>query len=321
MACGGYDRISALYDGSVRPEGVELRPFTIDDPMELFARMLNDEFDISEMSLSRCFIMRANKTARFVVLPVFPSRMFRHGYIFVNRRTIANPKDLEGKRVGVRGYQMTAAVWIRGILRNDCGVSLDEIEWLEGGVNESRVPGGSALNIHPRKSLKIQDIPGDRTLSDMLSRGEIDALIGHNIPDAFGRNEDIVRLFPDYHATERDSFRSTGVFPIMHALVIREDLYRAHPWLGTSIYKACDAAKSLAQKQARSSHATRFMLPWLRAHLDELEQVFGQDPWPYGLAQNRKTLEAFHQFLLDDGFLSEPISLHDVFAPVGGAKM
>jgi 4,5-dihydroxyphthalate decarboxylase len=319
FACGGYDRMGALYDGTVQVEGAELAPIVLDDPMECFSRMLNGEFDVSEMSLSRCFIMRANRSAKFAVLPVFPSRMFRHGFIFLNRRTISKPKDLAGKRIGVRGYQMTAAVWIRGILREN-GVSLDDVKWFEGGVNESRIPGGSGLNIHPDKKLDIQHIARDKTLSEMLARGEIDALIGHNIPDSFGKCEDVIRLFPDYPHAERESYKRTGIFPIMHGLVIREDLHRSHPWLATSLYNACDAAKSLAQVKARNSHATRFMLPWLREHLDELDEVFGSDPWPYGVSKNLETLNAFHQLLLDDGFLSAPIALDDVFARIGGAK-
>ncbi len=318
LACGPYDRMGGLFDGSITAEGVDLRALAIDHPMEIFSRMLkNREFDISEMSLAHCFILRASREARFVTLPVFPSRMFRHGCIFVNRQAVRSPKDLEGKRIGVQGYQMTAAVWIRGLLR-DQGVSLDAVKWLEGGVNERGVTGGAATSLRPAKPLDIGHVGNERRLSDMLAAGEIDALIGAITPDSFGKSPDVVRLFPDFHAAERRYFQETGIFPIMHALVVREEIYRDNRWLATSLYKACDAAKIKAQRQAKFSGALRFMLPWLAEHLEELEQVFGADPWPYGVPANRKALDAFGRHLVEDGFYAAPLPLDEVFVPVEG---
>jgi 4,5-dihydroxyphthalate decarboxylase len=277
----------------------------------------NREFDVSEMSLAHCFILRANGAANFVTLPVFPSRMFRHGCIFVNRRAVRSPKDLEGKRIGVQGYQMTAAVWIRGLLR-DQGVSLDGVKWLEGGVNERGVAGGAATSLRPARPLDIGHVGNERRLSDLLAAGEIDALIGAITPDSFGQSPDVVRLYPDFHAAERRYYQETGIFPIMHALVVREEIYRDHRWLAASLYKACDAAKAKAQYQAKFSGALRFMLPWLAEHLEELEQVFGADPWPYGVPANCKALDAFGRYLVEDGFYATPLALGDVFVLIDG---
>jgi 4,5-dihydroxyphthalate decarboxylase len=320
MACGPYDRMNAIYTGAVQIEGADLTAIPIDQPMEIFSRMLkNNEFDISEMSLTHCFTLRAAGKANFVSLPIFPSRMFRHGFIFINKNAgIAAPKDLAGKRIGVQGYQMTAAVWIRGILRADCGVSFEDVSWFEGGVNERGVVGGAATSMRPNQKLDIQHIGNSRTLSDMLAAGEIDALIGAIAPASLYSSNNVTRLFPDYHQVERAFFARTGIFPAMHALVMREELYRKNRWLATSVYKACEEAKRLSLAQTRFTGALRFMLPWLPEALEEIDEVFGGDPWRYGIKDNVKTLDAFNQALVADQFLSAPMSLDEVFVPIEG---
>ena len=200
---GPYDRMAAIFDGTVAIDGVELNAFPVQQPMEIFARMLrNDEFDISEMSLAHCFFLRQRGLARFVSIPVFPSKMFRHSFIFVNRNAVTKPADLKGKRIGVQGFQMTAAVWIRGLLRDEYGVSLDNVQWIEGGVNEKGVAGGDATSFHP-PGLRITSAGTEKTLSDMLAGGEIDALIGAVTPASLVTSRDVVRLFPNYHELER----------------------------------------------------------------------------------------------------------------------
>lgn len=324
FACGPYDRMAPLYDGSVAIDGVTLTPRVIQFPVEIFSRMLkNDEFDIAEMSLTHCFTLRTQGKARFVAIPVFPSRMFRHGFTFINRRSgIRTPKDLEGRRIGVQGYQMTAAVWIRGILQREHGVSFDGVRWFEGGVNQPGVAGGEAMSMRPDGSLAIEHIGDKRTLNDMLAAGEIDALIGAFAPLSLRTNPDVVRLFPDYHQRERDYYQRTGIYPIMHALVMREELHRRHPELATNVYRACLTAKNTALQLARFSGAMRYMLPWLYEHLEEMDEVFGNDPWPYGLEQNRAALELFGQFLVEQKFVSTQPRLEDVFVAVdeGGTR-
>lgn len=320
LACGPYDRMAAIYDGTVRVESVDLRCIPIEQPMEVFSRMLKyQEFDIAEMSLTHCFILRAANNASFVTLPVFPSRMFRHGFIFINRKAgIKDPKDLKGKRIGVQGFQMTAAVWIRGILHREYGVSFEGVEWIEGGVNERGVAGGPATSIRPSQKLNIRYIGNDKTLSEMLAAGELDAIIGAVRPNSLFSSPDVARLFPNYHQEEVDYFKRTGVFPGMHALVIRQDVYRANRWLATSLFKACNQAKAFSLRQTNFTGSLRFMLPWLTESLEEIDDLFGGDPWPYGLEANRKMLDAFNLALADDGFLAEPMKLEEVFVPVEG---
>lgn len=322
FACGPYDRMEPLYNGTVSVEGGDLVPRVIQTPMHIFGPMLkNGEFDISEMSLTHCFTLRAQGQAKFVTLPVFPSRMFRHGFTYINRRSgIHSPADLKGKRIGVQGYQMTAAVWIRGILEQEYGVSFEGVRWFEGGVNQRGVAGGDATAMHPDPSVHIEPIGNDRTLNEMLQSGEIDALVGAFAPMSLGKNPDVVRLIPDYHRHERDYYKRTGVYPIMHALVIREDVHRKYPWLAGNLYKACVESKNLALKQAGFTGAMRYMLPWLYEHLEEMQEVFGDDPWPYGLEANRPTLEAFGRHLVEQKFLSRPMRLEEVFiSPAEGA--
>jgi 4,5-dihydroxyphthalate decarboxylase len=320
LACGPYDRMAAIYDGTVRVESVDLRCIPIEQPMEVFSRMLKyQEFDIAEMSLTHSFTLRAANKAGFVTLPVFPSRMFRHGFIFINRRSgISGPKDLKGKRIGVQGYQMTAAVWIRGILHREYGVSFDGVEWIEGGVNERGVAGGAATSMRPSQNLNIRYVGKDKTLSEMLAAGELDAIIGAVRPDSLFSSPDVQRLFPDYHQAELGYYQRTGVFPAMHALVIRDEVYQANRWLATSLFKACNQAKAISLRQTNFTGSLRFMLPWLTESLEEIDKVFGGDPWPYGLEPNRKMLDAFNLALVDDGFLAAPLKLEDVFVPVEG---
>jgi len=315
LACGPYDRTEALATGVVRPEGIDLVYVPVQSPPELFARMVATEcYDVSEMSCSLYFIRRNRGGFPFVAIPVFPSRMFRHGFVFVNRNSsIQTPKDLEGKRVGVPEYSQTAAVWIRGILQDEYGVDWSSCKWYTGGVNGLGRP--DALVEWPKTAPPIQRV-FDRTLNDMLVAGDLDALIGARIPRALGRDPRVERLFADYRAVEKDSYQRTGIFPIMHTVVIRESVYRQHPWVAHSLYKAFVAAKTWCLEQMRFSGALRYTLPWLHAELEDTERVLGEDPWPYGLEKNRRTLQTLLRYLVEQGFVERPKPLEELFAPV-----
>lgn len=314
FACAPYDRMQPLFDGSVKIEGVEIRPIPIGQPVEIFGPMLaRDAFDIAEMSFTHCFVLYANGRARFRTLPVFPSRMFRHGFIFVNRHAGINaPADLAGKRIGVQGFQMTAAVWIRGLLREDYDVSFADVKWYEGGVNEAALAGTESTSMHP-PGLRVRSAPPDQTLSAMLAAGEIDALIGATIPESLYTSDRVARLFPQTHDVERAYFERTSIFPIMHGLVVRSSLLAEHPWLGPAIVRACEEAKAKALSAVRFSGSLRYMLPWLRESIEEIDQVFDGDPWVYGIQKNRAALTAFNRYLVDDGFLSEMLALETLF--------
>jgi 4,5-dihydroxyphthalate decarboxylase len=316
LACGDYDSTQALREGLVRPEGIDLIYVPIQSPPEIFARMVKKHsFDVCEMSTSHYITMRAKGGFPFLALPIFPSRFFRHGNIFVNEESgIETPKDLEGKRIGVQEYRQTAAIWIRGILQSEYGVDLDGVRWYEGGVDRPRPPDAD-MDLRPNKPVSITLI-GETSLGDMLARGEIDALIGARTPACYGKAPNMRRLFADFRAVERDYFHKTGIFPMMHTLMVRQEVYDANPWIAESLFKAWEASKAIAKEKTRFSGTLRHMLPWLFADLDEIDQVFGGDPWPNGLEPNRKALEILVGYLVDQGFVERPVPLEELFAPV-----
>jgi 4,5-dihydroxyphthalate decarboxylase len=242
--------------------------------------------------------------------------VFRHGYIFINMNAGINaPADLNGKCVGVQEYRQTAGVWVRSILQHDHGVDLDSITWVEGGVDGPRREDHE-MDLRPVGELKLEMIGPQRTLSDMLEAGEIDAYFGARRPAAFDKGRNVVRLFPDYRAREKDFYRRTGFHPIMHTLVIREELFREHPWAAESLFKACRASKAWALQQMRFSGAQRSMLPWLYDEIAEMDELMGSDPWPYGLEANRKILQAFQSDLVEQHFLAPAKPVEELFTPI-----
>jgi 4,5-dihydroxyphthalate decarboxylase len=317
MACGPYDRMEALAQGIIQAEGIALRYLAIQSPPEIFARMIKTRsFDVAEMSLAHYSIMRTRGEFPFVAIPVFPSRLFRHGYIFINKNAgIKEPSDLRGRRVGVQEYRQTAGVWVRSILQHDHGVDLERTIWVEGGVNEPRQEDHE-MDLRPVGELKLEMIGPERTLSDMLEAGEIDAYFGARRPVAFDQGRNVVRLFPDYRAREKDFFRRTGFHPIMHTLVIREELFRENPWVPESLFKACQASKAWALRQMRFSGAQRNMLPWLYDEIAEMDALMGPDPWPYGLQANRRILQAFQSYLVEQHFLAAAKPVEELFASI-----
>lgn len=316
MACGPYDRMEALRYGQVRPDGVDLRYLSIQNPTQIFGRMLQHrEFDVAEMSCSGYLCSRGQDDYPFVALPVFPSKVFRHGFIFINTQAgIQDPKDLEGKKIGVPAYRQTAAVWIRGILKEEYGVALDRINWYEGPIDEPEVHPLAADQ--PNKQVSLQVIPPGKSLSGMLESGELDALISARSPACMGKSDRVRRLFPNYRELEREYYGKTGIFPIMHTVVVQEELYRENPWLAQSMYKAMEESKNRCLSQMRYSGAMRYVLPWLYDDLDEMDRVFGGDPWPYGLEANRVNLETLQRYLVDQGLAKEARPLEELFTPV-----
>lgn len=316
VGCGPYDRTEALRSGIVQPEGIDLTYVPIKSPPEVFARMVKHHaFDFSEMSTSMYLTLRAKNEFPFIALPVFPSRVFRHGFIFINKKSgIKSPRDLEGKKIGVPEYRQTAAIWIRGILQHEYGVDMDTIHWYEGGANVPREP--DVLDLRPDREIDIQFIGPEKSLNDMLAAGEIDAMIGARKPDSLDTCDDVGRLFPNYRDEEKTYFKKTGIFPIMHTLVISEELHKNQPWVAESVYKAFVEAKALCLEEMRFSGTMRYALPWLFADIDEMDEVFGGDPFAYGLEQNRPTLEALITYLHDQKFLAEKVAIEDMFLPM-----
>jgi 4,5-dihydroxyphthalate decarboxylase len=317
FACCRYDRTEAIREGSVAVDGAELICITLESGRDVFDRMVGGrEFDVSELSASEYISLAGRGDCPFVALPVFPSRVFRHGYIFINRRSgVRTPKDLEGRRVGLPLYTQTAAIWARGHLMHQFGVDLDSIRWVEGAVE------GAGTHGKPHAPRLLRHIPIEQntsgtSLAVLLAKGEIDALIGSRKPQTLGRDGDVVRLFPDHRALEREFYRTTGIFPIMHLIVIRRELHERHHWLATSLYKAFVEAKSRALERMRYSGSLSAMLPWLQSEIEEIDEVFGGDAWPYGVEPNRPTLEALVAYMVEQHFISKPIPIEDLFVPV-----
>jgi 4,5-dihydroxyphthalate decarboxylase len=314
LGCGRYDRTWPMIEGRVVPEGVDLN-YVVMDPEELFWRMAkHQEFDVSEFSLGAYVIMLSRGECSLVGIPVFPSRFFRHSCIYIHVGSgIGKPEDLRGKRVGVPDYTMTANVWIRGMLEHDFGVKPTAMKWFTGGLNE---PGRKQrVATRPIEGLSITHLE-DRVLSEMLDRGEIDALVGAREPDCYHRgSKNVARLWPNYPEIERDYYRRTGIFPIMHPIVIRRDVYEKNRWLAQSLFKAFMESKTICQRELASQSTLKCMLPWLIRELEDTVQLMGKDYWPYGLEPNRKTLETFIAYCVEQGLAESPVRVEDLFAP------
>lgn len=315
FACGLYDRMLPLYTGEVRPDGIDLDFVISDSPRALFDHMTGpDAYDAAEMSASEFVARLAAGRCPFVAIPVFPSRLFRHSFITINRKAgIKAPKDLEGKRVGTAIYTQTASVWTRGMLAHDYGVDLSTIQWVQGDLDKPGRHTDAAL-MPLLKPAAIEDNDSGKSLAQLLEIGELDAVVAPRLPESFGIHPDIQRLFPDFRAVELDYYRRTKIFPIMHVVVIRREIYDAHPFVAESLYRAFTAAKDKAVARMRSRSGTLpYMLPWMKADVEELVREFGEDPWPYGIAPNRPTLEAFIAYLVEQDMIAKPIPIEDLF--------
>ncbi|AKS34869.1 4,5-dihydroxyphthalate decarboxylase [Mycolicibacterium goodii] len=311
FACGDYDRTRALEDGSVRPDGIDLTYLRLPVEETFFRMLRHREFDVAEMSLSTYVATLDADPRPFVALPVYTSRMFRHGGIYINAEAgIRAPSDLVGKRIGAPEFQLTAGVWIRGILDEHHGVPIDSVTYYTGGQETpGRIEKGKVDT-----GLDIRPIPDGATLSQMLADGQIDALHTPRVPSTFG-DPRVRRLFPDVVAVEKEYFAATGIFPIMHVVVIRSDVYERHPWVAQSLYKAFLAARDDAYARIYDSSALRFMEPWLIQHLEDAKQLLGQDYWSYGVAENHSALEVFCRYHHEQGLSRKRYGPADLFAP------
>ncbi len=317
FACCRYDRMEAIREGNVGVEGVDLTCLTLKSGRNVFDRMVGgQEFDVAELSASEFVSLTGRGDCPFVALPVFPSRVFRHGYIFVNARSgIRAPKDLEGRRIGLPLYTQTAALWARGHLTHQFGVDLNGVRWVQGAV-ESASTHGKPHAPPLLKPVTIEQNESGKSLDRMLADGDIDALIGSRKPESFGRDPDVVRLFPNYRALERELYLQSRIFPIMHLVAIRRSVYERHPWVATSLYGAFVESKRRAQARMRYGGSLSYMLPWQLAEIEEIDTVFGGDAWPYGVEPNRPTLEALVRYMVEQHFIAKPMPVEDLFVRI-----
>lgn len=316
FASGLYDRMVPLATGEVQPRGADLTFLEFHHPRDVFDRQIaNKEFDACELSSSEYITRYAAGDRSFVAIPAFPSRVFRHSFIVVNSNTVKTPKDLEGKKVGVQLYTMTAAVWQRGLLQHEYGVDISTIEWVEGKM-EGPGSHGKPSALPLLKPVKITANTKAKSLSQLLADGDIDATIGADAPDCLGKVPHVKRLFPDFKRVEMEYYKKTGIFPIMHLVALRRDFYEANRFVASSLFEALNDSKELARKRMNFTGALRYMLPWLPESLDEIKEVFGGDCWPYGIEENRKTLEALIQYLHEQSMIESTPTVDELFAPV-----
>jgi 4,5-dihydroxyphthalate decarboxylase len=315
FGCWNYDRTRALMDGTVPVDGIDLNYLNMPVEETFFRMLRHREFDVAEMSLSSYTVSLFKDPQPFIAIPVFPSRFFRHSCIYVNANSgIREPKDLIGKRVGNPEYQMTAPVWIRGILSDHYGVPVDSVTYMTGGEEEPGRP--EKLKLDLPSNIKVEQIGPDKTLSRMLAEGEIDALYTARMPSSFARGDGRVRrLFENYVDVEREYYRSTGMFPIMHTVAIRREVYDQNRWIAQSLYKAFRQAQQLTYHDLGETAALKTMLPWLNAHVEEARREMGDDFWPYGLDKNRKTLSTFLRYSYEQGLSKRQLQPVDLFAP------
>jgi len=318
FACSRYDRIEPLRDGRVQPEGIDLTTVSNLGVRELFDHMMKgDEFDLAEFSSSEHIAMTCSEGSPFVALPVFVSKAFRLGFVTINRKKgIRTAKDLEGKRIGVPLYTMSAALWCRGVLEDEYGVDFSGVTWVQGAVEKP----GSHGNPHPPPLLKPVKIEFNTTpysLGELLAKGEIDAILGAVLPPQLRTHEDVVRLFPGFREIEKDYYRRTRIHPIMHLVAIRKPVFEKNSWIAKSLYAAFNQAKAIAWDEAIYDGAQKYMLPFLYDDIEEVHQVFDGDPWPYGIEKNRPTLLKQIEFMHRQNMIDRRPSLEELFVDVG----
>jgi len=314
LATAYYDRTVPIFDGRVPIEGCDITWIAL-SPEETFHRAFGyREFDIAELSLSSHTLTTARGDAPYVGIPAFPSRVFRHSGVYIRTdRGITRPEDLKGKTIGLPEYQQTANVWIRGILSDEHGVNVSDVAWRTGGLDEAGRAERTAIVLPD--TVDIKPIPRDRTLSQLLESGELDAVFSPRAPSCFDRKAPhIDRLFPDYAGVEEDYFARTKIFPIMHLIGIKRELAEQHPWLPVSVYKAFLKAKEIAlQELGLIGHPTA-MLPWCVSEQRRTRDLMGQDYWNYGLEGDRHTIDAFLRYSREQHLSSRVVDPKELFA-------
>ncbi|WP_417591533.1 ABC transporter substrate-binding protein [Parasphingorhabdus sp.] len=314
LACWNYDRTQALADGRVRPDGIDLNLQTLEVEETFFRMLRHREFDAAEMSMSSYCVTLSRPDPAFIAIPVFPSRLFRHSCIFVSAQSgIEKPADLVGKRIGVPEYQMTAPVWIRGILSDEYGVDPTSVTYFTGGEEQ---PGrDEKVKLDLPEKFKLQSIGREKTLSRMLADGEIDALHTARTPSTFYSEPDKVRrLFPDFVAVEQDYYRRSGIFPIMHLVAIRREVYEKNRWVARSLQKAFEAAQAKVYEELLVTASLKTMLPWQIAAVEEAIELLGKDWWPYGFGPNRDIIDTFLRYHHEQGLSARRLQPEELFA-------
>jgi len=306
LACGDYELTRALADGTVEPEGIELVVLHMGSPERHWRMIRFEEFDVCELSLSSYLLCKA-AGREFSAIPVFPHRRFRHSYIFCNVNSgIEKPQDLAGKKIGLRTLQVTAGVWIRGILEEEYGVPLRSIKWYTQDPED--------LPIEFPKDLMIEKLPEGSNPDTMLVNGELDAVIyPETLPSIAKGDPRVKRLFTNYKAVEVEYYEKTGIFPIMHTVVIKNSILKEHPWVARNLLTAFTKAKEVCYK--RMENPRTIALAWVMELLEEQKRILGPDPWPYNLKDNYKALKTFIRYHHSQGMIPRPFEVEELFVP------
>lgn len=314
IACGDYDRVAGIKDGRVKVEGCDVT-FLPMEPEEVFFRAFRfAEFDVCELSFSSYMRVVSQDQSPYVGVPAFVSRVFRHsGFYIRTDRGIETPQDLKGKLVGVPEYQMTAPVWMRGILEDEYGVNPIDIHWRSGGQEEPGRDERTPLTLD--NGVDLQPIGEDQTLAAMFEAGELDAVISARAPSCFVRGApNIGRLFPDYREIEKAYYKKTNMFPIMHLIGVKKELVQQYPWLPGSLYKAFLQARDIAYHEVREVAALNVTLPWVEAEALESIALMGADYWRYGIEESRHEIEALARYHYTQGLSERHLKVEELFA-------
>lgn len=313
IATWDYDRVRAICDGRVPVEGCDINYITM--PVEeCFERaFFHGEFEVAEIGFSPYLIALSRGVAPYVAVPAFLSRMFRHSAVYIRTdRGIEGPADLRGKTVGVPEYQMSAVMWFRGYLQDEFGIGVGDMNWVQAGLENPGRRDKFPLNVPAGFPLVSRN---DVALSTLLANGEIDAVISARRPSCFINGHDkIRRLFPDYRTAEKEYFRRTGIFPIMHAVGIRRDIHEKHRWLAASIYKAFLQAKRAADAEFAETTALKIGLPWVTAEYEATTDAMGEDYWSYGIEANRHVLSTMARYSYEQHLAVRLLSVEEMFA-------
>jgi 4,5-dihydroxyphthalate decarboxylase len=315
LACWDYDRTRPLIDGRVRPHGIDLEVKML-RPRVMFPRMLeHKEFDASELSLASYASLLGRGDTSFRALPVAVSKIFRHSCIYIRPGSgIQKPEDLRGKRVGTTQWGSTAAVFMKGMIQDEYGVAPHEMRWFMGGLDApTQAP---LIPFTPPPGVSLELLPDGKTLEAMMEAGELDALFSIYLPKIFlNGSPNCKRLWPNFKEVEKDYYRRTKIFPIMHTIAMRSDVIEAHPWAPKALYHALIEARDIAVEGLYDTDALRLALPWLLDHVEEAWSVFGEDFWAYGLEANRPTLEALGRYVFEQGLSPRVVAAEELFMP------
>ncbi|RFU29007.1 hypothetical protein B7463_g7350, partial [Scytalidium lignicola] len=317
FACWDYDRMKAIEDGRVRPEGIELTFLNYRVEETFFRQLRFQEFDVAELSLSSYVLTLNQENPPFIAIPVFPSKFFRHQSMYINTKAgINKPLDLIGKRIGTPEFQMTAAVWQRGIMEDDFNVPMTSVEFFTGAIEPSTTERHDKVHHSAPPGVKVSAIGPGKNLSQMLADGEIDAIFSATKPVTMGTHPDVAYLFPNFKEVEADYYRRTKIFPIMHVVAIKRSVYDANPWIAKTLQKAFEESMKLAYEPMWERAALRYILPWLEDHVRETQEIMGEKEWwKDGFEANRHVLDKFLEYSYKQGLANKKWQPEEIFAP------